>query len=142
MCENIPCLYAALSIPQPPWMYLAEALVHRRKVGRAVLTAPSKAGVHAALFHLGKGGHTHSLWETVSAEAGVNWLFNNKQAQGLLFYYFYAYGAHAHLVWWDYCLRLPQRGARTGAHWTRAGSVACLNEALKCLKLSLKWNIP
>lgn len=111
VCQNIPCLYTALAIPQPPWVYLAEGLVYHRKMGRAVLTAPSEVGVYAALSDLGKGG-THSPWETVSGEAGVNWLFNNKQAQFLLFYYFYAYSTHTHSVWWDCCLRLPPKSCK------------------------------
>lgn len=112
MCENVPCLHSALLVPQPPWMYLAEGLVHHTEMERAVPTTPSKAGVHIALFHLGKGGDTHSLWETVSTEAGVNQLFNNKQAQCLLFYYFYAYGTCTHSISWDYCLRLPPKSCK------------------------------
>lgn len=104
-------VFPSLSYPE---CYLAEGLVHGRKVGRAVLTAPgktaaSKAGVHAVLYHLAKGGDTHWPWETVSAEPGTDWLFNDKQAQCLLLYYFYAYGTCTHLVWWDYCLGLPPK---------------------------------
>jgi len=60
-------------------------------MGRVILTVPSEAGVHAARFHLGKGGHMQRPWKTVLGEAGVAWLFNNEQAQRLLLYYFYAY---------------------------------------------------
>lgn len=51
-------------------MCLAEGLVHHGKLGRAILTVPGKV-VSRLDFTWGKEG-THSLGETVSAEAGAN----------------------------------------------------------------------
>lgn len=108
---NIPCLYTTLSIPHPPCMRVAEGPVYRRKIGNVVLTAASEVGVYAS------PGWRMSPWETVSAEADVNWLFNNEEARCFLFCYFYAYDMilRAHIQCWDYCLRLPLKSCRSSS---------------------------
>lgn len=58
-----------------------------------------------------------SPWETVSAEADVNWFFNNEEAQRFLFCYFYACDVilRAHIQCWDYCPRLPLKSCRSSS---------------------------
>lgn len=110
---NIPYLYTALSIPHPPCM-------HCRRT--RILQKDWKCGTDSCqwswcLHYLISPGWRVSPRETVSAEADMNWLFNNEEAQCLLFCYSYAYDMilRAHIQCWDYCLRLPLKSCRSSS---------------------------
>lgn len=110
---NIPYLYTALSIPHSPCM-------HCRRT--RILQKDWKCGTDSCqwswcLHYLISPGWRVSPRETVSAEADMNWLFNNEEAQCLLFCYSYAYDMilRAHIQCWDYCLRLPLKSCRSSS---------------------------
>lgn len=82
-------------------------------------------------------------WEKLSQQklVQIDYLITNKHSACFFIIFMPMEVAHywcGEITAWG----CPQRAARRGGHGTRAASVACLNEALKCLKLFLKWNIP